>query len=141
MAPRERPRVSPVSYLDAHPHRHRRIAHAGETFQRLRLQPGLLLDLALELQAGRERPYPNAPRTLDLDILLFGDQLIDLPRLQVPHYHMQERPFVLYPLAEITQDLQLPDGRSLYQLLQNCPFQGLQRLEGDTSSGNAVTTR
>ena len=84
----------------------------------------------IELQQGRQRKAERwGPRTLDLDILLFGDQLIDLPRLQVPHYHLQERPFVLYPLAEIAPDLQLPDGRDLPTLLQNCPFQGLERLK------------
>ena len=56
---------------------------------------------ALELAAGRTRPYPNAPRTLDLDILLYGDERIDHPRLQVPHPRMTERAFVLVPLHEI----------------------------------------
>ncbi len=55
----------------------------------------------LEATAGRRRPYRNAPRTLDLDILLFGDQAINTPRLQVPHPRMNERAFVLMPLAEI----------------------------------------
>jgi 2-amino-4-hydroxy-6-hydroxymethyldihydropteridine diphosphokinase len=56
---------------------------------------------AIELQAGRERPYRNAPRTLDLDLLLFGDARIQSPRLTVPHPRMFERAFVLVPLAEI----------------------------------------
>lgn len=56
---------------------------------------------ALELAAGRERPYRNAPRTLDLDLLLHGDACIDLPQLTVPHPRMFERAFVLVPLAEI----------------------------------------
>jgi len=55
----------------------------------------------LESGAGRERPYRNAPRTLDLDLLLFGDERIDTPRLTVPHPRMDERAFVLVPLAEI----------------------------------------
>ena len=57
---------------------------------------------ALELQAGRERPCRNAPRTLDLDLLLYGDALIDSPELIVPHPRLRERAFVLLPLAEIT---------------------------------------
>ena len=57
---------------------------------------------ALELQAGRERPYRNAPRTLDLDLLLYGDALIDSPELIVPHPRLRERAFVLLPLAEIS---------------------------------------
>ena len=63
-------------------------------------------DLLLELQqleqvAGRERPYRNAPRTLDLDILLYGDDTIDRPTLVIPHPRMMARAFVLVPLAEI----------------------------------------
>jgi 2-amino-4-hydroxy-6-hydroxymethyldihydropteridine diphosphokinase len=56
---------------------------------------------ALELAAGRERPYRNAPRTLDLDILLYGDVSIDSPTLTIPHPRMLARAFVLQPLAEI----------------------------------------
>jgi 2-amino-4-hydroxy-6-hydroxymethyldihydropteridine diphosphokinase len=55
----------------------------------------------LELEAGRERPYRNAPRTLDLDLLLYGDARIDSALLQVPHPRMDQRAFVLVPLAEI----------------------------------------
>lgn len=60
---------------------------------------------ALELQAGRERPYRNAPRTLDLDLLLYGDAVIDSPELVVPHPRLRERAFVLLPLAEIAPAL------------------------------------
>ena len=60
---------------------------------------------ALELQAGRERPYRNAPRTLDLDLLLYGDAIIDSPELIVPHPRLRERAFVLLPLAEIAPAL------------------------------------
>ncbi|KAF0861861.1 2-amino-4-hydroxy-6-hydroxymethyldihydropteridine diphosphokinase [Pseudomonas sp. LD120] len=95
------------------------------------LEPLALLDAlqAIENQQGRERNERWGPRTLDLDILLFGDRLIDEARLKVPHYHMQERPFVLYPLAELAPaDLQLADGRTLQALLAACPFVGLERL-------------
>ena len=68
--------------------------------------PDLLLALQqLEQRAGRERPYRNAPRTLDLDLLLYGDACIDSPSLTVPHPRMMERAFVLIPLAEIAPDL------------------------------------
>ncbi|WP_332739536.1 2-amino-4-hydroxy-6-hydroxymethyldihydropteridine diphosphokinase [Hydrogenophaga sp.] len=68
--------------------------------------PALLDALqAIEEQAGRERPYRNAPRTLDLDLLLFGGALIDSPRLTVPHPRMGQRAFVLVPLAEIAPSL------------------------------------
>lgn len=56
---------------------------------------------AIEAAEGRERPYRNAPRTLDLDLLLYGDARIDSPRLTVPHPRMAERAFVLVPLAEV----------------------------------------
>ncbi|AYC31671.1 2-amino-4-hydroxy-6-hydroxymethyldihydropteridine diphosphokinase [Pseudomonas cavernae] len=95
------------------------------------LAPLQLLDAlqAIELDQGRQRKAERwGPRTLDLDILLFGQRLLDEPRLQVPHYHMHARPFVLYPLAEIATDLLLPDGRRLSALLQACPFVGLERL-------------
>ena len=65
----------------------------------------LLLKLQqIENDAGRLRPYKNAPRTLDLDILLYGDSVIATPDLQVPHPRMFERAFVLVPLAEIAPD-------------------------------------
>ncbi|WP_137896702.1 2-amino-4-hydroxy-6-hydroxymethyldihydropteridine diphosphokinase [Ramlibacter sp. 2FC] len=67
--------------------------------------PELLQALqALEQAAGRERPYPNAPRTLDLDLLLYGEARIASPRLTVPHPRMGERAFVLLPLAEIAPE-------------------------------------
>ncbi len=106
------------------------------------LEPLALLDALqrIELAQGRERKAERwGPRTLDLDILLFGERLIDQPRLQVPHYHMQARPFVLYPLAEIAPpELVLADGRRLVDLLAACPFRGLERLV-NTSVTDAVT--
>ncbi|AXA57224.1 2-amino-4-hydroxy-6-hydroxymethyldihydropteridine diphosphokinase [Pseudomonas thivervalensis] len=95
------------------------------------LAPLDLLDAlqAIETGQGRERLERWGPRTLDLDILLFGDRLIDEPHLKVPHYHMQARAFVLYPLAELAPaDLRLADGRLLKDLLAACPFVGLERL-------------
>ncbi len=56
---------------------------------------------ALELQSGRERPFKNAPRTLDLDIIFYGDVLLDTPELTLPHPRWHERAFVLQPLAEV----------------------------------------
>ncbi|MBK5342071.1 2-amino-4-hydroxy-6-hydroxymethyldihydropteridine diphosphokinase [Pseudomonas sp. TH49] len=95
------------------------------------LAPLDLLDAlqAIENDQGRKRLERWGPRTLDLDILLFGDHLIDEPRLKVPHYQIQERAFVLYPLAELAPaDLRLADGRTLADLLAACPFVGLERL-------------
>ncbi|MCX7252653.1 MAG: 2-amino-4-hydroxy-6-hydroxymethyldihydropteridine diphosphokinase [Burkholderiales bacterium] len=77
---------------------------------------------ALELQAGRERPYRNAPRTLDLDLLLYGDAVIDQPDLSVPHPRLRERAFVLLPLAEISPALVSADE------LQAVADQAIERL-------------
>lgn len=64
--------------------------------------------LAVEQKLGRERSVKNAPRTLDLDLLLYGDQLIDEPDLQVPHPRMHERFFVLWPLLQIDSRVRDP---------------------------------
>ena len=64
----------------------------------------LSLLLELEQQLGRERPYPGAPRTIDLDLILYGDAVIGEPGLIVPHPRFRERRFVLEPLAEIAAD-------------------------------------
>lgn len=72
--------------------------------------PDLLRELqAMEALAGRRRPFPNAPRTLDLDLLRYGGARIDSERLTLPHPRMHERAFVLVPLAEIAPDL-VPDS-------------------------------
>lgn len=68
----------------------------------------LLLLQALELSAGRERPYRNAPRTLDLDILLWGDLVSQDPQLTLPHPRMHQRAFVLRPALELDPRLHLP---------------------------------
>ncbi len=81
----------------------------------------------IELAQGRTRNARWAARTLDLDILLYGDALIDLPQLQIPHPRMNERNFVLYPLHDIADDLVLPHGTSLSALLDCCPGVGLMR--------------
>jgi 2-amino-4-hydroxy-6-hydroxymethyldihydropteridine diphosphokinase len=75
-----------------------------------RLLPAALLEelQAIEARFGRERPYRNAPRTLDLDLLLYGQRRIATPLLTVPHPRMHERAFVLAPLAEIAPDLAQP---------------------------------
>ena len=80
----------------------------------------------IELEQGRQRKDERwGPRTLDLDILLFGDQTINSERLTVPHYGMKVREFVLYPLAELAPELHLPDGSTLSQLLAAVPLNGL----------------
>jgi 2-amino-4-hydroxy-6-hydroxymethyldihydropteridine diphosphokinase len=93
------------------------------------LSPFELLDLlqAIELAHGRLRPYRNAPRTLDLDLLLYDDQVIDTLRLIVPHPRMHERAFVLEPLRDLAPSLELAQG-PLEKLLSQCEGQRLHRL-------------
>ena len=67
--------------------------------------------LLIERDAGRERPYPGAARTLDLDLVLYGDQIVDEPGLVVPHPRFRDRRFVLEPLAEIAPELRDPVSR------------------------------
>jgi 2-amino-4-hydroxy-6-hydroxymethyldihydropteridine diphosphokinase len=74
--------------------------------------------LAIEAERGRVRPHPGAPRTLDLDLILFGDLVIDEPGLTVPHPRFRERRFVLEPLAAIAPDLRDPlSGLAVRELL------------------------
>ncbi|QUM77699.1 2-amino-4-hydroxy-6-hydroxymethyldihydropteridine diphosphokinase [Moritella sp. 24] len=88
-----------------------------------RLTPIQLLDALqhIENEQGRVRKEHWGARTLDLDILLCGDEVMSTPRLTVPHYGMKVREFVLYPLAEIAPQLQLPCGQILSELLEECP--------------------
>jgi 2-amino-4-hydroxy-6-hydroxymethyldihydropteridine diphosphokinase len=86
--------------------------------------PELLTELlTLEAEAGRERPYRNAPRTLDLDLLLYGTASIESPTLTVPHPRMNARAFVLLPLAEIAPD------RVSVQAIQDVATQRIERLD------------
>jgi 2-amino-4-hydroxy-6-hydroxymethyldihydropteridine diphosphokinase len=79
-----------------------------------------LLDalLAIERAQGRVREFPNAPRTLDLDIVLYGEQVIDAPGLTVPHPRMHQRAFVVVPLAEIAPDAAVPGRGCVRDLLE-----------------------
>lgn len=83
------------------------------------LAPEALLDVLqhIENQHNRVRLRHWGERTLDLDILLYGDNIINTPRLTVPHKEMYNRSFVLYPLAQIAPQLRLPDGRRLPDVL------------------------
>ncbi|WP_343647053.1 2-amino-4-hydroxy-6-hydroxymethyldihydropteridine diphosphokinase [Enterobacter sp.] len=90
----------------------------------VKLETGLDADTLLdntqriELQQGRVRKAERwGPRTLDLDIMLFGDEVISTERLTVPHYDMKNRGFMLWPLFEIAPDLAFPDGSSLKAVL------------------------
>lgn len=80
---------------------------------------------ALELAAGRQRLRHWGERTLDLDILLFGNQCIDTTDLQIPHPQMTQRAFVLHPLLEIAPHCHLPDGTTLGSFLSQVTEQAL----------------
>ena len=91
-------------------------AAVGETA----LAPRALLEalLAIEQERGRERPYLNAPRTLDLDLILAGDRVVEEPGLVLPHPRFRERRFVLEPLAAVAPELRDPvSGRTVAELL------------------------
>jgi len=83
------------------------------------LTPRALLDalLSIERMHGRVREFPNAPRTLDLDIALYGERVINEPGLTVPHPRMHQRAFVLAPLAEIAPDAHVPGHGRVRDLL------------------------
>ncbi len=94
------------------------------------MAPERLLDSlqALEERHERLREERWGPRTLDLDLLLYGDQVIDNLRLQVPHPWLTRRNFVVIPLADIAPDLRLPDGTALDSVLQYISRDGINRL-------------
>jgi 2-amino-4-hydroxy-6-hydroxymethyldihydropteridine diphosphokinase len=98
------------------------------------IETGLAADALLaELQRieashGRERPYRHAPRTLDLDLLLYGDERIARPELIVPHPRMCERAFVLAPLAELAPELVIPGGARVADCLAAVADQPIERL-------------
>lgn len=94
------------------------------------LAPLALLDLlqSIEDEFGRVRSRRWGARTLDLDLLLFGDISLQHPRLTVPHPGLTERDFVLVPLHEIAPDLCLTDGRSIASLLAHLPSHDLVKI-------------
>lgn len=89
----------------------------------------LLAELrAIEARHGRTRSFANAPRTLDLDLLLFGEERIAVPGLTVPHPRMHERAFVLMPLVEIAPEAVIPGRGRASDLLERCASQAVQRI-------------
>lgn len=84
---------------------------------------------AIEARHGRERSFPNAPRTLDLDLLLYGEATLATPRLTLPHPRMHERAFVLKPLVEIAPEAEIPGRGKARDLLAACKEQFVERLD------------
>jgi 2-amino-4-hydroxy-6-hydroxymethyldihydropteridine diphosphokinase len=92
-----------------------------------KLTPAALLGalLGIERDMGRTRSFPNAPRTLDLDLLMVDDMILDTPELTLPHPRLHERGFVLVPLAEIAPELVHPgSGKAIPELRHTLPDQG-----------------
>jgi 2-amino-4-hydroxy-6-hydroxymethyldihydropteridine diphosphokinase len=116
-------RTAPVGYL-AQPE-FVNAAVAVETA----LAPRALLDAlqAIEAAAGRERRFKDAPRTLDLDILLHGDLVADEPGLTIPHPRLHERAFALAPLVEIAPDAVVPGHGRAADLLARCAAQKIEK--------------
>jgi 2-amino-4-hydroxy-6-hydroxymethyldihydropteridine diphosphokinase len=97
------------------------------------LSPRELLEglLAIETLHARTRSTPNAPRTLDLDLLLFGDAVISEPGLEVPHPRMHERAFVLVPLGELAPEMYIPGCGRVPELLAGLNRQQVTRLDAE----------
>ena len=85
---------------------------------------------AIEAQHGRRRSFANAPRTLDLDLLLYGDAVMREPHLVVPHPRMHLRAFVLQPLLEIAAGIAIPGIGAARAMLEQCGDQSVERIGG-----------
>jgi len=83
----------------------------------------------IERGLGRVRSFPNAPRAIDLDLLLYGSEIVDTPDLTVPHPRMHERAFVLVPLLELDPGATIPGRGKAAELLRDCAGQPIERVE------------
>ncbi|MDR2874880.1 MAG: 2-amino-4-hydroxy-6-hydroxymethyldihydropteridine diphosphokinase [Methylobacillus sp.] len=94
------------------------------------LEPSALLAalLALETAHGRARSFPNAPRSLDLDVLMYDDLILQTAQLTLPHPRLHERGFVLFPLTEIAPDLEIPGHGAAHVLLKKLPDQNVRKM-------------
>ena len=94
------------------------------------LSPIEILDAILEIEnkAGRERPFPNAPRVLDCDLLVYENTTMSTSKLTLPHPRMHERGFVLLPLFEIAPQLSIPNHGKIAILIQDQQFTGITKL-------------
>jgi 2-amino-4-hydroxy-6-hydroxymethyldihydropteridine diphosphokinase len=98
---------------------------------RASIEPAALLEamLAIERRHGRQRPFRNAPRTIDLDLLLFGTRVLDTPRLVLPHPRMHLRAFVLRPLLDLAPEVTIPGLGPAASWLAGAAGQGIRRWE------------
>ena len=106
------------------------------------LEPLALLDAlqSIEHAHGRVRTLRWGPRTLDLDLLLYGTRISRCARLTLPHPRLHERAFVLYPLADLAPGLVLPGLGALSELLRQCPYTGLEVLPEHVRPGGFAPT-
>jgi 2-amino-4-hydroxy-6-hydroxymethyldihydropteridine diphosphokinase len=119
-------RSAPVGYLDQPDF----VNAVAEVETMLDAEALLAHLLDVERRHGRVREFTNAPRTLDLDVALYGDARIDSPTLTVPHPRMHERAFVLLPLNELAPDIVIPGQGALRDLLPGVAGQDLQVMPG-----------
>lgn len=119
-------RTAPVGY-DDQPDFINAVAEVETSLEPLTLLRALL---ALEDNHGRERPFPNAPRVLDLDLLLYDDIVMQTTELTLPHPRMHQRGFVMLPLAEIAPALQVGPYGLARDLAADCGDQGVERIAG-----------
>ena len=117
-------RTAPVGY-DEQPDFINAAAELATSLAPLALLRALL---GVEAAHGRKRPFANAPRVLDLDLLLYDDLTMQTPELNLPHPRMAVRGFVLLPLAEIAPDQQIPGHGKVADLAAQCHNQGVERL-------------
>ena len=117
-------RTAPVGFADQPP-----FVNACAKVE-TRLSARALLDglLAIEARHGRTRGIPNGPRTLDLDIVLYGGAAIDEPGLRIPHPRAQERAFVLAPLLDVWPEAQIPGKGPARDCLAKVGLEGVERL-------------
>ena len=94
---------------------------------------------SIERDHGRLRPFRNAPRTLDLDLLLYGDEIVVAPELVVPHPRLRLRAFVLVPLAELEPELVIPGLGPVSRLLSEVGAQAIERLVGSARKAVAAS--
>ena len=104
------------------------------------IQPKELLAIChqVENQFGRERPFLNAPRTLDLDLLIYDQIQLSDDYLTIPHPRITERAFVLIPLLEISPDIDVPDLGKLSRYIQNVEHQRIEKIQGCCCPSNTI---
>ena len=118
--------TTPVGYADQ-PDFINAVARLDTTLDAFALLDALQ---ALETRFGRVRSFRNAPRVLDLDLLLYGEHCQDHPTLTLPHPRMHERTFVLMPLADVAPDLLIPGCGRVADCLAGLPVNGIEKLAG-----------